>query len=130
MDVPTEQQTGSKKIRSEDRRQVSDFTSVQIEPMFGWRVEIVVSGKQSVEVRGTAPEVLTEVRDQTLHIQEKPGSSFGPGDGVTVHITVPQLERVTASEQSTVKVTGIRPENRLELSAKVATSRCQEAPSK
>lgn len=96
-------------VRKTEKRQISPFTSISSEGAFD--IEVVAQKDQSLEVEAddnVLSSVETEVRGSVLNIRMR--GSFSLTDEVKIRITVPNLERVSASGAGSINITGLKNE--------------------
>jgi len=96
---------GSAKLQKQ-RREVGSFNSISTEGAFDLR--IVCQKPLSVEIEGDdniLPLVSTEVSNNVLHIKSLRGYSVS--DPVTLRISVPSLEGISATGAGNIQVSGI-----------------------
>jgi len=99
---------GSGKIQNE-RRDVGSFNSISTEGAFD--IEIVCQKPRSLEVEGddnVLPLISTEVSNNVLRIKNL--RAYSVSHPVTLRISVPDLEGISASGAGTIKVSGIKNE--------------------
>lgn len=99
---------GSGKLRSE-KRDVGSFNSISTEGAFD--LEIVCQKPQSLEIEGddnVLPLVSTEVSNNVLHIRNIRGYSVA--EPVTLRISLPNLEGISASGAGNIEISGIKNE--------------------
>jgi hypothetical protein len=99
---------GSGKIQKE-RRDVASFNSISTEGAFD--LEIVCQKPRSLEIEGddnVLPLVSTEVSNNVLHIRSLRGYSVS--EPITVRISLPDLEGISASGAGTIEVSGLKNE--------------------
>jgi hypothetical protein len=99
---------GSGKILTE-KRNVGPFTSISTEGAF--EVVVVCQKPQSVEIEGDdniLPLVTTEVSNNVLYIKNL--RSYSVRESITLRISVPDLEGISASGAGTIEVSGLKSE--------------------
>lgn len=95
--------------RQKEKRAVASFTSISTEGAF--EIEIVSQTPQSLEIEGDdniLPLITTEVSNNVLHIKSIRG--FSTRTPVTLKISAPNLEGVSASGAGRIEVTGLKNE--------------------
>jgi hypothetical protein len=99
---------GSGKLQKQ-KREVSSFNSISTEGAFD--IEIVCQKPQSLEIEGddnVLPLVTTEVSNNVLHIKNLRGYSVS--DPITLRISAPDLEGISASGAGTIEISGLKNE--------------------
>ncbi len=88
---------------------MSPFNSISTEGAFD--IEVVCQKPQSLEIEGddnVLPLVSTEVSNNVLHIKSLRGYSVS--EPITLRISVPDLEGISASGAGNIEVSGIKNE--------------------
>ena len=99
---------GSGKLQRQTR-EVGSFNSISTEGAFD--LEVVCQQSQRVEIEGddnVLSLVSTEVSNHVLHI--KSARSYSVSHPITLRISVPELEGITASGAGNIEVSGIKAE--------------------
>jgi hypothetical protein len=99
---------GSGKLQRE-KRDVGSFNSISTEGAFD--IKIVCQKPQSLEIEGddnVLPLITTEVSNNVLHIKSLRGYSVS--EPITLKISVPNLEGISASGADNIEVSGIKNE--------------------
>jgi hypothetical protein len=99
---------GSGKLQKQ-KRDVGSFNSISTEGAFD--LEIVCQKPQSLEIEGddnVLPLVSTEVSNNVLHIKNLRGYSVS--EPITLRISVPDLEGISASGAGKIEISGIKNE--------------------
>jgi hypothetical protein len=99
---------GSGKLQKQ-KRDVGSFNSISTEGAFD--LEIVCQKPQSIEIEGddnVLPLITTEVSNNVLHIRSLRGYSVS--EPITLRISLPDLEGISASGAGNIEVSGIRNE--------------------
>jgi hypothetical protein len=99
---------GSGKLQKQ-KRDVGSFNSISTEGAFD--LEIVCQKPQSLEIEGddnVLPLVSTEVSNNVLHIKNLRGYSVS--EPITLRISVPDLEGISASGAGKIEVSGVKNE--------------------
>jgi len=99
---------GSGKLQKQ-KRDVGAFNSISTEGAFD--LEIVYQKPQSLEIEGddnVLPLITTEVSNNVLHIRSLRGYSVS--EPITIRISLPDLEGVSASGAGNIEVSGIKNE--------------------
>lgn len=99
---------GSGKVQKQ-KREVGAFNSISTEGAFD--LEIVCQKPQAVEVEGDdniLPLITTEVSNNVLHIRSLRG--YSASQPITLKISLPNLEGVSASGAGNIEVSGIKNE--------------------
>ncbi len=96
--------SGSRKIETRD---LPSFTGISTEGAFD--IQVSCQKPQSIEVEGDdniLPLINTEVSDNVLHIRNL--RSYSVQDNITIRITVPNLEGVSASGAGKLDISGLK----------------------
>lgn len=99
---------GSGKLRSE-KRDVGSFNSISTEGAFD--LKIICQKPQSLEIEGddnVLALVSTEVSNNVLHVKNLRGYSVS--EPVTLRISLPDLEGISASGAGNIEISGIKNE--------------------
>jgi hypothetical protein len=99
---------GSGKILKE-KRNVGSFASISTEGAF--EIVVVCQKPQGVEIEGDdniLPLVSTEVTNNVLHIKNL--QSYSVREPITLRISVPDLEGISASGAGTIEISGLKSE--------------------
>jgi hypothetical protein len=94
-------------VRQKQKRDLPSFNSISTEGAFD--ITVVSQQKQGVEIEGDdniLPLITTEVSDNVLHLRSI--RNYSTHDGVTVKITVPNLEGLTASGAGKIDISGLK----------------------
>lgn len=94
-------------VRKTEKRDVASFTGISSEGAF--EIEVVAQKEQSLEVEADdniLPLVETSVSGGMLKIRTK--GSFSLNNDIRIKISVPNLERVSASGAGMINVTGVK----------------------
>jgi putative autotransporter adhesin-like protein len=95
--------------RQTQKRDVASFNSISTEGAFD--IEVVCQKPLGLEIEGDSnilPLITTEVSNNVLHVKSVRGYSVH--DPVTLKISVPSLEGVSASGAGTIVVSGVKSE--------------------
>ena len=96
-------------VEASEQRAVDSFDRIDLSGQA--TVVVGVGGSRSVTVRGDdnlLDDVKTEVHDATLEISESSDVDLSPKVGITVEITVPDLQAVEVSGVGNIEVDGIQ----------------------
>jgi hypothetical protein len=96
-------------VEAAETREVATFSRIELSGEAG--VVITVGEAQQVTVRGDdnlLEDVETEVDDGTLEISQPGNVDLQPRAGLTVEVTVPDLEAVEVSGAGNVSIAGLR----------------------
>ena len=99
---------GSGKL-AKQKRDVASFKSIATEGAFA--IQIVCQKPASIEIEGddnVLPLVSTEVSNNVLHIRNLRGYSVS--EPITIKISAPDLEGISASGAGTIEVSGLKNE--------------------
>lgn len=99
---------GSGKLQKQ-RRDVGSFNSISTQGAFD--LEIVCQKPQSLEIEGddnVLPLITTEVSNNVLHIRSLRG--YSASEPITIKISLPDLEGISASGAGTIEVSGLKNE--------------------
>lgn len=99
---------GSGKL-AKQKRNVASFKSIATEGAFA--IQIVCQKPESIEIEGddnVLPLVSTEVSNNVLHIRNLRGYSVS--EPITIKISAPDLEGISASGAGTIEVSGLKNE--------------------
>jgi hypothetical protein len=100
--------SGSGKRKTE-KRSVGSFSSISTEGAF--EIEVVCQKPQDIEIKGDdniVPLVTTEVSNNVLHIKSLGG--YSTSEPLTLKISVPDLEGISATGAGTIEVSGLKNE--------------------
>lgn len=106
--------------RQKQKRDVPSFTSISTEGAFD--IDVVCQKPQSLEIEGDEnilPLISTEVSNNILHIRNR--RSYSVQEPVTIKISVPNLEGVSASGAGKIDVSGVK-NDKFEIDASGAPS--------
>ena len=95
--------------RLTQKREVGSFNSISTEGAFD--LKVVCQKPQSIEIEGddnVLPLITTEVSNKVLHIRSLRGYSVS--DPITLKISLPDLEGISASGAGNIEVSGIKSE--------------------
>lgn len=95
--------------RLKEKRTVANFTSFSTEGAY--EIEFVAQAPVSLEIEGDdniLPLITTEVTNNVLHIKSK--QSFSTRKPITLKISAPSLEGVSASGAGKIEITGLKNE--------------------
>lgn len=96
--------------RVKEKRTVASFTSISTEGAYD--IEFVAQAPLSLEIEGDdniLPLITTEVSNNVLHIRSK--RSISPRKPISLKISAPNLEGVSANGAGRIEVTGLKNEN-------------------
>ena len=94
-------------VRKTEKRVVAPFKAISVEGAYN--IEVVAQKDQSLEVEADdniLPSIRTEVSAGVLKINTR--GSFSLSNEVNIKITVPNLEKVSASGAGMINVTGVK----------------------
>lgn len=95
--------------RQKEKRTVANFTSISTEGAY--EIEFVAQAPLSLEIEGDdnlLPLITTEVSNNVLHIKSK--QSFSTRKPITLKISAPKLERISASGAGRIDIAGLKNE--------------------
>lgn len=95
--------------RLKEKRTVANFTSLSTEGAY--EIEFVAQAPLSLEIEGDdniLPLITTEVSNGVLHIKSK--QSFSTRKPITLKISAPSLEGISASGAGRIDITGLKNE--------------------
>ena len=93
--------------RQLEKRNVPSFTSISTEGAY--EIEVVQGTQTSLEIEGDdniLPLITTEVSNNVLHIKNSPG--YSTRKPITIKISAPTLEGVSASGAGRIDVSGLK----------------------
>lgn len=102
-------QVGGSGNRQKQKRDVAPFTSISTEGAF--EIDVVTQKPLSLEIEGDdniLPLITTEVSGNVLHI--KSSRNYSVSEPITLKISVPNLEGISASGAGTIEVSDLKSE--------------------
>lgn len=112
----TEERIRGNGVVKEESRNASSFTDISTSGVY--KVVITQGNSHSIRVEAEEnllPYIVTEIRGGELRIQSKKGYNIQPTKGITVYVTLQEVDKLSASGASGFSNTGILKSDRIQL---------------